>query len=108
VERADAVMAINMIHISPWRATQGLMAGAGRILPPGGVLYLYRAYREDGVHTAPSNQAFDQDLRRRNSEWGIRDLEQVVELAGNHGLELVERIPMPANNLSVVFHRQGA
>ena len=108
VERADAVMAINMIHISPWRATQGLMAGAGRILPPEGVLYLYGAYKENGVHTAPSNEAFDRDLRSRNSEWGIRDLEEVVELAGNHGLELVERIPMPANNLSVVFRRQGA
>lgn len=108
VERADAVVAINMIHISPWRATQGLMAGAGRVLPPGGVLYLYGAYRENGAHTAPSNEAFDQDLRSRNSEWGIRDLEEVVELAGNHGLELVERIPMPANNLSVVFQRQWA
>lgn len=108
VERADAVVAINMIHISPWRATQGLMAGAGRILPPGGVLYLYGAYRENGAHTAPSNEAFDQDLRSRNSEWGIRDLEEVVELAGNHGLEFVERIPMPTNNLSVVFQRQRA
>jgi SAM-dependent methyltransferase len=108
VERANAVMAINMIHISPWRATQGLMDGAGRILPPGGVLYVYGAYRENGVHTAPSNEAFDQDLRSRNSEWGIRDLEEVVNLAGNHRLELVERIPMPANNLSLLFQRQGA
>jgi hypothetical protein len=97
-----------MIHISPWGATQGLMDGAGRILPPGGVLYLYGAYKENGVHTAPSNEAFDQDLRSRNSEWGIRDLEDVVNLAGNHRLELVERIPMPANNLSLLFQRQGA
>ncbi len=108
MERADAVVAINMIHISPWRATQGLMAGAGRILPPGGVLFLYGAYKENGAHTAPSNEAFDQNLRSRNPEWGIRDLEEVVELAGNHGLEFVERIPMPANNLSVVFRRQVA
>lgn len=108
VERAVAVVAINMIHISPWGATQGLMDGAGRILPPGGVLYLYGAYKENGVHTAPSNEAFDQDLRSRNSEWGIRDLEDVVNLAGNHRLELVERIPMPANNLSLLFQRQGA
>lgn len=107
VGRADAVVAINMIHISPWRATQGLMVGAGRILPPSGLLYLYGAYRENGAHTAPSNEAFDQDLRSRNPEWGIRDLEEVVELAGNHGLKLVERILMPANNLSVVFRRQG-
>jgi SAM-dependent methyltransferase len=108
VERASAVVAINMVHISPWRATQGLMAGARRVLPPGGVLYLYGAYKENGAYTAPSNEAFDQDLRRRNPEWGVRDLEEVVNLASSHGLELVERIPMPANNLSVVFRRQGA
>lgn len=82
------------------------MAGAGRVLSPGGVLYLYGAYKENGAHTAPSNEAFDQDLRRRNPEWGVRNLEAVVELAGKHGLELVERIPMPANNLSVVLRRQ--
>jgi SAM-dependent methyltransferase len=74
VERADAIVAINMVHISPWRATQGLMAGAGRILPPGGVLYLYGAYKENGANTAPSNEAFVLDLRRRNPEWGVRDL----------------------------------
>ncbi|PVE23623.1 SAM-dependent methyltransferase [Microvirga sp. KLBC 81] len=108
VERADAIVAINMVHISPWRATQGLMAGAGRVLPPGGVLYLYGAYKENGAHTAPSNEAFDADLKRRNPEWGVRDLEQVVDLASTHGLELVERIPMPANNLSLVFRRSGA
>jgi SAM-dependent methyltransferase len=107
VERADAVVAINMVHISPWRATKGLMAGAGRVLPPGGVLYLYGAYKENGVHTAPSNEAFDRDLRGRNPEWGIRELGEVVDLASSHGLELVERIPMPTNNLSVVFRRQG-
>lgn len=108
VKRADAVVAINMVHISPWRATQGLMAGARRVLPPGGLLYLYGAYKENGVHTAPSNEAFDQDLRRRNPEWGVRDLEAVADLATGLGLELVERIPMPANNLSVVFRKQGA
>jgi cyclopropane fatty-acyl-phospholipid synthase-like methyltransferase len=105
VERADAVVAINMVHISPWRATQGLMAGAERVLPPGDVLYLYGAYKEDGAHTASSNEAFDQDLRRRNPEWGVRDLEEVAELARAHGMELVERIAMPANNLSLVFRR---
>jgi len=105
VARVDAVVAINMVHISPWRATQGLMGGAGRVLAPGGVLYLYGAYRENGVHTAPSNEAFDVDLRQRNPDWGIRDLEEVVKLAGAHGLELAERIPMPANNLSLVFRR---
>jgi SAM-dependent methyltransferase len=105
IERADAVVAINMIHISPWRATQGLMAGAGRALLPGGVLYLYGAYREKGVHTAPSNAAFDLDLRRRNPEWGVRDVEEVTSLASVHGLKLAERVPMPANNLSLVFQR---
>lgn len=105
VERADAVVAINMVHISPWRATQGLVAGAERVLPPGGVLYLYGAYKEDGANTASSNEAFDQDLRRRNPEWGVRDLEEVAELARAHRMELVERIAMPANNLSLVFRR---
>ncbi len=105
VERANAVVAINMVHISPWRATQGLMAGAGRVLPPGGVLYLYGAYKENGVHTVASNEAFDHDLRRRNPEWGVRDLEDVADLASAHGLELVERISMPANNLGLVFRR---
>ena len=103
VEQVDAVVAINMVHISPWQATQELMAGASRVLSPGGVLYLYGAYKEKGVHTAQSNKAFDQDLRRRNPEWGVRDLEEVSGLARAHGLELVERIPMPANNLSLVF-----
>jgi SAM-dependent methyltransferase len=105
MERADAIVAINMVHISPWRATQGLMVGAGRVLAPGGVLYLYGAYKEDGAHTAPSNEAFDQDLRWRNPEWGVRDLDEVAELARTQGLDLVERIAMPANNLSLVFRR---
>jgi SAM-dependent methyltransferase len=105
VERADAVVAINMVHISPWQATQGLMAGAMRVLPSGGVLYLYGAYKENGAHTSPSNEAFDADLRRRNPEWGVRGLEEVAKLAQAHDLELVERIPMPANNLSLVFRR---
>jgi len=106
IGQADAIVAINMVHISPWRATQGLIAGADRVLSPGGVLYLYGAYKENGAHTAPSNEAFDADLRRRNPEWGVRDLEAVTELAGSHGLTLVERIPMPANNLSLVFRRR--
>jgi SAM-dependent methyltransferase len=105
VGHADAVVAINMVHISPWQATQGLMAGAGRVLPPGGVLYLYGAYRENGAHTAASNEAFDADLRRRNPDWGVRDLAEVAKLAENQGLRLAERIPMPANNLSLVFRR---
>jgi SAM-dependent methyltransferase len=107
VGRADAIVAINMVHISAWQATQGLMVGAGRILSPGGVLYLYGAYKENGAHTTPSNEAFDQDLRRRNPEWGIREVETVADLAREHGLDLVERVQMPANNLSLVFRRLG-
>ncbi len=107
VEQADMIAAINIVHISPWRATQGLMAGAGRVLPPGGVLYLYGAYKENRVHTAPSNEAFDQNLRRRNPEWGVRDLESVADLAREHGLDLLERVQMPANNLSLIFRRSG-
>ena len=105
VAQADAIVAINMVHISPWQATQGLMAGAGRILPPDGVLYLYGAYQEDNSHTAPINAAFDRELRQRNPEWGVRAVEEVAALAQAHGLRLVERTLMPANNLSLVFRR---
>jgi len=105
VTRADAVVAINMIHIAPWTAAAGLMAGAGRLLAPGGVLYLYGPFKENGSHTAPSNAAFDSSLRRSNPDWGVRDLGEVCELAGRHGLDFVERVAMPANNLSVVFRR---
>jgi SAM-dependent methyltransferase len=106
VARADAVVCINMIHISPWRATEGLMAGAERLLSAGGVLFLYGPYKEGGRHTAPSNEAFDADLRSRNPEWGVCDLDDVKSLAGKHGLDFVERVAMPANNLSVVFRRR--
>ena len=102
---ADAVVCINMIHISPWRSARGLMAGAQRVLPAGGVLFLYGPYTEGGRHTAPSNEAFDASLRARNPEWGVRDLDAVRELAARHDLDFVERVAMPANNLSVVFRR---
>lgn len=106
--RADAVVAINMIHIAPWAAAEGLMRGAGRVLAPGGVLFLYGPYKEGGVHTAPSNAAFDASLRGRDPQWGVRDLEAVAEAAGAQGLALVERVAMPANNLSLVFRRARA
>jgi hypothetical protein len=108
VARADAVVAINMIHIAPWTATQGLMAGSGRALPPGGVLYLYGPFKEDGRHTAPSNADFDAGLRARNPDWGVRDLADVSDLARAQGLDLVERISMPANNLSLIFRSRGS
>jgi hypothetical protein len=105
VERADAIVAINLIHVSAWRVAHGLMTGAGQVLPTGGVLYLYGAYKVNGAHTAPSNEAFDQEIRLRNPEWGLRDVEDVADLAGANGLRLVERVEMPANNLSLVFRR---
>ncbi|NET10439.1 MAG: DUF938 domain-containing protein [Merismopedia sp. SIO2A8] len=105
LDQVRAIAAINMIHIAPWTACEGLMAGAGRILPPGGVLYLYGPFKQQGVHTAPSNEAFDQSLRSRNPEWGVRNLETVTALAEQHGLHQHAVIPMPANNLSVVWRR---
>jgi SAM-dependent methyltransferase len=106
VSEADAVVCINMVHISPWSATQGLISGAGRVLPQGGMLYLYGPFREADVPTAASNEAFDADLRARNPAWGLRRKEEVAQLAAASGLELAERIEMPANNLSLVFRRR--
>jgi hypothetical protein len=102
-----AIVNINMIHIAPWVACQGLMAGAGRILPPAGILYLYGPYKRNGEHTAPSNAAFDDSLRSRNPEWGVRNLETVIAEAQGQGLELSQIVEMPANNLSVVFQKQA-
>ncbi len=106
IERADAVVCINMTHVAPWRATAGLIAGAARILPPEGVLYLYGPYLRGGHHTAPSNAAFDASLRAHNPDWGLRDVEAVAEAAGPQGLVLSEVVDMPANNLSLVFTRK--
>jgi hypothetical protein len=98
-----AIVNINMIHIAPWEACLGLMAGAGRLLPLGGILYLYGPFKQGGKHTDPSNLAFDQSLRQQNPVWGVRNLEDVVAAAAAQGLKLVKTVPMPANNLSVVF-----
>jgi SAM-dependent methyltransferase len=103
----QAIVSINMVHISPWDATLGLLAGARRLLPIGGVLYLYGPYKRNGQHTAPSNAAFDVSLRSQNPQWGIRNLEDVIEVAIAHQLTLMNVIEMPANNLSVVFQRRG-
>ena len=105
IQRADAVICINMIHIAPWEATVGLVGGAARALPAGGLLYLYGPYRRDGRHTAPSNEAFDRGLRMQKPTWGVRDLEQVAALATEHSFAqpLIEE--MPANNLSLIFRR---
>lgn len=102
----DAVVCINMIHISPWAATEGLMKLAERVLPrPGGLLYLYGPYREAEVPLAPSNEAFDASLKARDPAWGLRDRDEVVALARSHGLTLTLRTDMPANNISLLFRR---
>ncbi|MGQ0532674.1 MAG: DUF938 domain-containing protein [Caulobacteraceae bacterium] len=101
----DAVVAINVIHISPWEATLGLMAGTGRLLRPGGLHYTYGPYKRGGRHTAPSNEAFDAWLKQLNPRYGVRDLADVEAAANNGGLRLREIIEMPANNLSLVFER---
>lgn len=106
VTGADAVLCINMVHIAPWAATDGLVRGAAKILPAGGMLYLYGPYRFEGCHTASSNEAFDADLRRRNPEWGVRDFEAVVDLATVHGFQSPITEQMPANNVSLVFRRR--
>jgi SAM-dependent methyltransferase len=105
VARAEAMVCCNMIHIAPWAVTEGLIAGAGRTLARDGLLYLYGPYKIDGRHTAPSNEDFDASLRARNPLWGVRDLTEVSSLAKRHGFALAETVPMPANNLSVIFRR---
>lgn len=101
----DAIACINMVHISPWAATEGLMQLAERTLPRGGLLYLYGPYLEANVPLAPSNAAFDASLKSRNPEWGLRDRAQVNALAKRHGLLPTLRAEMPANNISLMFRR---
>ena len=103
VVHANAVLCINMIHVAPWAATEALLTGAKDVLNHGGVLFLYGPYRRFGRHTAPSNQAFDTQLRANDPAWGLRDLEAVIELAAITGFELAEIVVMPANNFSVVL-----
>jgi cyclopropane fatty-acyl-phospholipid synthase-like methyltransferase len=99
----DALVSINMVHIAPWEATRGLMAGAGRIVRGGGVLYLYGPFMRDRIHTAPSNESFDAWLKAKDASFGVRDLADIEAAAGAHGFGLSEIIDMPANNLSLVF-----
>ncbi|HYE52067.1 MAG TPA: DUF938 domain-containing protein [Azospirillaceae bacterium] len=106
VDRADAVVCVNMIHIAPWEACLGLLAGAARVLPAGAPLYLYGPFRRGGAHTAPSNAEFDASLRARDPAWGVRDLEAVTEAAERAGFHPDRVVEMPANNLSVVFRRR--
>lgn len=102
---ATALICINMVHISPWGATEALMAGAGDVLSADGVLYLYGPYKMNGEHTAPSNIDFDGWLKDRDPSFGVRDLEAVIDEAAKNGLNHVETRPMPANNFSVVFRK---
>ncbi|PXW22482.1 DUF938 domain-containing protein [Paraburkholderia caballeronis] len=106
VGAADAIVCINMIHIAPWAATEALMEGAGALLGAGGVLVLYGPYRRHGEHTAPSNAAFDEDLRMRNPTWGVRNMEAVEALAAAAGFDSEPCIAMPANNFSLVFRKR--
>jgi SAM-dependent methyltransferase len=102
----DAIFSANMIHIAPWRAAEGLIRGAGRLLKPGGRLILYGPFARSGL-TAPSNAAFDESLKSRNPDWGVRDLDtDLLPLAEASGLALNSVTEMPANNLTAVFRRR--
>jgi hypothetical protein len=107
IDAADAMICANMIHIAPWACAEGLIAGAGRLLPEGGPLAIYGPFKRGGAHTAPSNEAFDASLRRQDPSWGIRDLEAVEILGEAHGLVLDEIAQMPANNLTVIFRKRA-
>jgi Protein of unknown function (DUF938) len=102
---ADAILCINMIHIAPWAAAEGLFSGAGGMLAADAPLFLYGPFRETAVVTAESNEAFDRSLKERNAEWGLRLVDDVVAAANTNGFELAKRIAMPANNLSLVFSK---
>jgi len=101
----DAIVAINLLHISPWAATEGLLAGAGRALVPGGQAIVYGCFLRGGVHVSDSNVRFDESLRDRNPEWGARDVEAVGAVAKGAGLSLSEVVEMPANNTLLVITR---
>ncbi|HUS66361.1 MAG TPA: DUF938 domain-containing protein [Kofleriaceae bacterium] len=105
VERADAVLCINMIHIAPWTSAIALLDGAARVLPAGAPLVTYGPYRFDGVFTAPSNADFDASLRARDPGWGVRDVADLRREAAARGLALEEEVAMPANNHTLIFRR---
>jgi SAM-dependent methyltransferase len=105
VAAADALVCINMIHIAPWAAAEGLMRGARRVLPLGGLLLLYGPYKRGGQHTAPTNAAFDASLRAQDPAWGVRGLEAVAGLALANGFGEPAIFDMPANNLSLAFRK---
>ena len=104
---ADAILCVNMVHISPWEAVEGLFAGAERVLDINAPLILYGPYREAGIETAPSNLAFDQSLKQRDPAWGLRHVGDMDRLAAKHGLARTARHAMPANNLVLVYRKDG-
>jgi len=105
VEHADAIVCINMVHISPTAASEGLLAAAGRLLPQGAPLVLYGPWLEDHVETAESNRAFDASLKSRNPQWGLRNTAWMEDLASSHGLRRANRVEMPANNIMLVYRK---
>lgn len=105
-ESIHAILCCNMVHISPWAATEGLFAGAAQRLAENGLVFLYGPYRRNGQHTSDGNMHFDASLRAQDASWGIRDLEDMDALGRSHGLMLDEVIEMPANNLSLIFRPQ--
>lgn len=105
IAAANMVYSANMIHIAPWEVCIGLLDGAARILPEGGILFMYGPYKVGGKHTAPSNEEFDRSLRSRDPSWGIRNLDDVALEARRRGLHLIKTVNMPANNFSVIYRK---
>jgi hypothetical protein len=106
ITSAAALVCINMIHIAPWSAAQALFRGGEGLLSGGGVACLYGPFRRQGRHTSPSNEAFDELLRRQDPDWGVRDLDEVSRLADTVGFDLLQTHEMPSNNLTVVFRKR--
>jgi hypothetical protein len=100
-----AMLAVNVLHISPWTVSENLLAGAGRFLSRRGRLFVYGPFKRDGVHTAESNAAFDASLRAKDPDWGVRDSRDLAALAAANGLALAGLHPMPANNFVLAFAR---
>jgi len=100
-----AILAINLVHISPWSVTEALIEKAGQTLPEAGLFYLYGPYKRDGQHTSASNEQFEAWLKAKDEQWGVRDMEAVIELAENAGFPEPKVTAMPANNFSLVFRR---
>jgi hypothetical protein len=99
----DGIVCINLLHVSPWAACEGLMAGAAGLLEPHGFLYCYGPFMRHGRHTSEGNKAFDKELWRQNPAWGLREVDDVAACARQNGLQLAEIVEMPANNLSLIF-----